>query len=70
MNTFDEACAVIARLAGPVGTEQVRLDEAHGRVLAAPATAPRAAPSFAVSAMDGYAVREADLEPGGAALRH
>lgn len=69
MNTFDEACAVISGLAGPVGTEQVRLDDAHGRVLAAPVTAASAAPATAVSAMDGYAVREADLGPGGAALR-
>ncbi|HEX6858636.1 MAG TPA: molybdopterin molybdotransferase MoeA [Caulobacteraceae bacterium] len=69
MNTFDEACAVIGGLAGPLGTEQVRLDEAYGRVLAASVAAASAAPAFSVSAMDGYAVRDADLGPGGGALR-
>lgn len=69
MKSFDEACAVISGLAGPLGTEQVRLDEADGRILAAPVSAASAAPAFAVSAMDGYAVRDADLGPGGAALR-
>ena len=69
MNSFDEACAVISRLAGPLGTEEVRLDEADGRILAAPVTAASAAPAFAVSAMDGYAVRDGDLGSGGAALR-
>lgn len=69
MNSFEEACAVISGLAGPLETEHVRLDEAYGRVLAAPVAAASAAPAFAVSAMDGYAVRDADLGPGGAALR-
>jgi molybdopterin molybdotransferase len=45
----------------PIGAERVPLREAGGRYLAAPALALRAAPPFACSAMDGYAVRHADV---------
>lgn len=41
-------------------TECIGLDAAQGRVTAAPITSPEASPSFARSAMDGYAVRAAD----------
>jgi molybdopterin molybdotransferase len=61
--TFDEALALIADAATPLGTEDVLLAEAHGRTLAAPVVAMVDAPPRDVSAMDGYAVREADL-PG------
>jgi molybdopterin molybdotransferase len=61
--TFDEALALVAGVAKPLGTETVTLGEAHGRVLAAPVIAQVDAPPRDVSAMDGYAVREADL-PG------
>jgi molybdopterin molybdotransferase len=44
-----------------VGAEQVPLAAARGRVLAAPVEAPRDVPPFRNSAMDGYAVRSADL---------
>ncbi|MBV9883949.1 MAG: molybdopterin molybdotransferase MoeA [Sphingomonadaceae bacterium] len=60
---FDEALALVAEAARPLGTEQVALADAHGRVLAAPVIAAVDAPPADVSAMDGYAVREADL-PG------
>ena len=63
MITFDEALALIAEAAQPLGTEEVLLAEAHGRTLAAPVVAMVDAPPRDVSAMDGYAVREADL-PG------
>lgn len=43
------------------GTEEVPLAHALGRVLAAPVTAAGDVPAFANSAMDGYAVRRADL---------
>jgi len=59
--TFDEAAVLIAGIARPLGTETVALCEARGRVLATPVLAGRASPSSAVSAMDGYAVRDADL---------
>ncbi len=38
------------------------LDQAHGRVLSAPVTAPVDLPPFNASAMDGYAVRSADFQ--------
>ncbi|HSP98480.1 MAG TPA: gephyrin-like molybdotransferase Glp [Candidatus Dormibacteraeota bacterium] len=44
-----------------VGGEQVPLAAARGRVLAAPIRAPRDVPPFRNSAMDGYAVRSADV---------
>jgi molybdopterin molybdotransferase len=53
-----------ARLLAPLkalGTEYVSLAGAHGRVLAEDARARRSQPPFAVSAMDGYAVRAADV---------
>ena len=43
--------------AGPVETETVRLDAAHGRALAEAVTATRDQPPFDASAMDGWAVR-------------
>jgi molybdopterin molybdotransferase len=45
----------------PLGAEQVALSEAVGRVLAEDVAARRTQPPFAVSAMDGYAVRSADV---------
>jgi len=60
---FDEAAALVAGAAKPLGTETVALGEAKGRVLAAPVIAQVDAPPADVSAMDGYAVRTADL-PG------
>jgi len=53
-------------LARPLGTERVALAEAAGRVLAEDVIAGRAQPPFAASAMDGYAVRSADLGDGAA----
>lgn len=61
MVDFDDACRRIADLAAPLGVEDVALAAAAGRVLAKPVIATRCAPPHAVSAMDGYAVREADL---------
>jgi molybdopterin molybdotransferase len=42
-------------------TERLPLGEAAGRFLSLPALARRAAPPFTCSAMDGYAVRHADV---------
>ncbi|EIM78144.1 molybdenum cofactor synthesis domain-containing protein [Nitratireductor aquibiodomus RA22] len=42
--------------------EMVPIEEADGRVLAAPLSAMRTQPPFDASAMDGYAVRAADVE--------
>ena len=54
----------IAALMEPVGTEIIPLAEAAGRVLRAPVRAERDQPPFAASAMDGYAIRHADLAAG------
>lgn len=63
MIPFDEAFRLVAAAARPLGGEAVPLAEASGRVLAAPVTARVDSPPADCSAMDGYAVREADL-PG------
>lgn len=60
---FDEALALVADVAKPLGAETVPLAGAKGRLLAAPVVARVDSPPADVSAMDGYAVREADL-PG------
>jgi molybdopterin molybdotransferase len=44
-----------------LGSEQVALTAARGRVLVGPIKAPRDVPPFRNSAMDGYAVRAADV---------
>ncbi|WP_129791661.1 molybdopterin molybdotransferase MoeA [Sphingosinicella sp. CPCC 101087] len=58
---FDEALALVADAAAPLGRERVAIAQAHGRVLAAPVAAQIAAPPWDASAMDGYAIRDADL---------
>ncbi|NNM76553.1 molybdopterin molybdotransferase MoeA [Sphingomonas sp. ID1715] len=67
MIRFDEAVRLVAAAAQPLGSETIKLDEAHGRVLAAPVIARVSSPWADVSTMDGYAVHEADL--GVSALR-
>jgi molybdopterin molybdotransferase len=69
MIDFDEAVARVAALARPVGTESAPLDDAWTRILAAPVIARRSAPEATVSAMDGYAVRDAELVLGTTRLR-
>jgi molybdopterin molybdotransferase len=63
MISFDEAVRRLTDVARPIGRESVPIAEAAGRVLAAPAVAMIDSPPADSSAMDGYAVREADL-PG------
>jgi molybdopterin molybdotransferase len=53
----------------PLGIEQVALSDGAGRVLAEPVTARRTQPPWPVSAMDGYAVRAADVVSVPARLR-
>jgi molybdopterin molybdotransferase len=64
---FDEAAALVAEAARPLGRERVSIGEARGRALAAPVAALVDSPPCDVSAMDGYAVRDADL-PGPLAI--
>ena len=61
MITFDEALAHVGAVARPLGKVAVPVGKAAGRVLAAPVAAQISSPRSDVSAMDGYAVREADL---------
>ena len=51
------------------GIEDVALAESRGRVIAADITAPIDLPPFDNSAVDGYALRHADLDPRRAAGR-
>ena len=59
-----EAHARLMALFLPVGTEDVPLAGAAGRVLARDVVATRPQPPFAASAMDGYAIRAQDAEAG------
>jgi molybdopterin molybdotransferase len=58
---FDEAVGLVCRAAKPIASELVPIERAAGRVTAEPVTARIDSPRTDVSAMDGYAVREADL---------
>jgi molybdopterin molybdotransferase len=66
MASVEQALALIASEAGArlTGIEAVALAEAEGRRLAAPVIAQVSQPPAAVSAMDGYAVRFADMKTG------
>lgn len=61
MLEFHEARRRLLALAAPLGSERVDLRHACGRVLAASVTSSVDMPGFDNSAMDGYAVRFADL---------
>ncbi|WP_439575071.1 molybdopterin molybdotransferase MoeA [Phreatobacter sp.] len=67
--TVEEALErVTARLAPVAETERVSLSQADGRILAEDLLAPVDLPPFFNSAVDGYAVRFADLRPGAETL--
>jgi molybdopterin molybdotransferase len=59
----DAALAQLLDGAAMLDSETIALGDAHGRILATDVTARLSQPPFAASAMDGYAVRFADL-PG------
>lgn len=65
----EEALALLLSAAGPLAGENVPLDQAAGRVLAAPVIARRTTPGADVSAMDGYALRATDAATVPATLR-
>lgn len=65
----DDALAQILRGVKPLNAEDVPLTNASGRVLSGPLKAQRAQPPFAASAMDGYAVRAADIAKVPATLK-
>jgi molybdopterin molybdotransferase len=64
-----DAQALVLKDAQPLPSENVPLAQAHGRVLAADLAALRTQPPAAVSAMDGYAVRAADVATAPARLK-
>ncbi|SFP27526.1 molybdopterin molybdotransferase MoeA [Tranquillimonas alkanivorans] len=64
MISVEEALGHVLDLVTPLESESVTLTEAAGRVLASPVAAGRDQPPFPASAMDGYAVRSADVAPG------
>src|SRR5690242_5781307 len=57
-DAIDRVLATVA----PLDVEEVRLDAALGRVLAEDVAAREPVPAFANSAMDGFAVRAADVQ--------
>src|SRR5690349_14703922 len=59
--SVEEALRRVLEGAEPLPSADVALVEAHGRVLAKDLAARRTQPPDAVSAMDGYAVRAADV---------
>lgn len=61
MKPLEEARAEVLGSVGPLGTEEVDLAEAGGRILAEPVIASHDLPPFPNSAMDGYAVLADDL---------
>lgn len=64
---FEEARGIIVRVAGQrrLPAERIALARAHGRVLAQSLEAILAIPPFDNSAMDGYALRHADVQGDG-----
>ena len=65
MIAFEDARRKILELAVRLPAERVALDDACGRVLAEDVVAQIDLPGFDASAMDGYAVRTADLSGDG-----
>jgi len=69
MISVEEALARVVAAFAPRESESVKLESALGRVLADDARAALDQPPAPVSAMDGYAVRAADVASAGTALR-
>jgi molybdopterin molybdotransferase len=61
MISFDEAVELARSIAQPLGSEKIPLAGAAGRALARPVIAQIDSPRTDVSAMDGYALCDADL---------
>lgn len=68
MKPLEEARAEVLASVGLLDVEDVPIWEARGRVLATDVTAPENVPPWANSAMDGFAVRGADVAEAGAVL--
>ena len=61
MISADQALQIVLENVAPLGVERIPIVEAASRVLAEDISSPRDIPGFDNSAMDGYAVRAADL---------
>jgi len=61
MISMEEAVAGVLTAVAPLGTHVLALDRCRGAVLAGDVLAAHDTPPFDASAMDGYAVRHADL---------
>ena len=64
MISIHEAIDSVLAAVRPLGEEEVPLLDALGRATAADVVSPASVPSFDNSAMDGYAVRGAELQSG------
>lgn len=64
MITFEEAMSIVQKNARLLPPETVRLEEAVGRALAEDVRSALDMPPFDKSAVDGYAVRAAEIRPG------
>ena len=64
MISVSEALKNILALGQQLGSEQVELKNAVGRILTEAVVANRDQPPFSASVMDGYAIRSKDLEKG------
>ena len=69
MISVDEAVARIVAAFSPLPGERIAIGDAAGRVLADDVLAQASQPPSAVSSMDGYAVRAADVPAVGVTLR-
>ncbi|MEO1276482.1 MAG: hypothetical protein AAFV96_14215 [Pseudomonadota bacterium] len=63
LSVAEARARILARLSA-LPLETVPLGQAAGRALAGPLRARRTQPPFPASAMDGYAVRRAEAQPG------
>src|SRR5690625_6261585 len=61
MRTVEEHRRAVADLIAPTAEVSLPVEDAVGHALAADLVAPRPLPAFDNSAMDGYAVRAADV---------
>ena len=61
MTSADQALQIVLDNVAPLGVERLSITAALGRVLAEEIHSPRDIPGFDNSAMDGYAVRAADV---------
>jgi molybdopterin molybdotransferase len=68
MIPVEEALAIVLREAPPLPAEEVALEDAPGRVLAEDVASDRDLPPFDRAAMDGYALRAADVAASPTAL--